>query len=269
MCRAMDDLAFYAAPGPMTELPRNVDLPSDMAGIAPAVRGLMLHRAKAVRLGIDLTDERRGEERLRSASAMIAGILDLDPAPLRQARPPERQLIINCRHVAVLACALLRRVGRPARARVGFATYLDPGRYVDHWIVERWHDGRWLRSDADPPPQSDFDPLNLPPGRFLSAAEAWRRCRSGDADPELFGVESWWGAWMIRNNVVRDLAALNRVELLPWDGWGLMDRSSRLGEGPADVLVDDVAARIEGGELTGLRRLYESDDRLRAPASLV
>jgi len=27
----MDDLAFYAAPGPMTELARNIDLPAPLA----------------------------------------------------------------------------------------------------------------------------------------------------------------------------------------------------------------------------------------------
>ena len=31
-----------------------------------------------------------------------------------------------------------------------------------------------------------------------------------------------YGYWFIAGNLVRDLAALNKVELLPWDDWGAM-----------------------------------------------
>ena len=34
----------------------------------------------------------------------------------------------------------------------------------------------------------DFDPLDQPPGKFLSAGEAWQRCRAGLADPGKFDV---------------------------------------------------------------------------------
>jgi Transglutaminase-like superfamily len=271
MWRPMDELSCYATPSPMTALADDAvlaGLPSDMAGIATTLRGLMMHRVMAPRHGVEITDARRDEEQLRSASAMVARIVELAPAHLVEPRPPERRLVVNCRHFAVLACALLRRAGLPARARVGFATYLEPGRYSDHWVVERWQDGRWVCTDPDAPVEVDFDPLDMPPGRFLTAGEAWRLCRSGAANPEHFGAEVWWGAWMIRNNVLRDLAALNRVELLPWDSWGLMDRSSRLSEGPSDALVDQVAECVAAGSPGALRRLYEGDDRLRAPEAL-
>src|SRR5262249_21126159 len=158
-------------------------VPSDVAGIAVTLRGLMMHNVEFDRRGIEVTEERRGEEQLRSASAMVARIVELDPSPWREPRPPDRRLFVNCRHFAVLPCALLRRGGVPARARVGFARYLSPPVYADHWIVERWHDGRWVSTDPDPPPQADFDPLDLPPGRFVPAGDAWQLCRAGDADP--------------------------------------------------------------------------------------
>ena len=264
----MDELAYFAAPGRMTLLPddsRLAGVPSDVAGIARTLEGLMVHRVEADRRGIEVTDERRGEEQLRSASAMVARMAELDPSPLREPRPPERRLIVNCRHFAVLGCALLRRAGVPARARVGFARYLSPPGHADHWILERWHDGRWAAADPDPPPRAGFDPLDLPPGRFVPAGDAWQLCRAGEAEPEDFGTGPWLGAWMIRNNVLRDLASLQKIEALPWDGWGLMDRQSRLGEGPADALVDEVAAVLRGGDLVALSRLYARDDRLRAP----
>jgi hypothetical protein len=113
-----------------------------------------------------------------------------------------------------------------------------------------------------------FDPYDLPAGQFLTGGEAWRWCRAGRADPTCFGISAWWGAWFVRNNVVRDLAALNKVEMLPWDSWGLMDRTSGLGQGPADQLVDDVAAVTAADDWSAARRLYAEDDRLRVPEAL-
>ena len=50
-------------------------------------------------------------------------------------------------------------------------------------------------------------------------------CRAGQANPDLFGVFDMHGMWFIRGNVVRDLAALNKVELLPWDCWASVGSS--------------------------------------------
>jgi Transglutaminase-like superfamily len=268
----VDELTYYATPGPMTGLPHGAalaGLPSDIADITATLQGLMMHKNAAPQLGVAITDERRAEEQLRSAPAIVEGILALDPVPLREQRPPERRLIVNCRHFAVLACALMRSAGRPARARAGFSTYHQSGCCGDHWIIEHWQDGRWVRSDPDLPPGFLPDPLDIPPGRFITGAAAWLLCRTGVADPERFGVEDWngaWkGAWFVRNNVLRDLAALNKVELLPWDSWGLMDRQSGLGEGSADALVDRVAEAVEAGDWTAFRRLYQQDDGLRVP----
>jgi Transglutaminase-like superfamily len=272
-----EELAFYAAPGPLTQLdgePGLAGLPADIPGVARAVQGLLLHDAWASRYGVELSGERREEVQIRTASRMLARIRELDDRPLGEPRPPERRLVGNCRTFSVLTGALLRRAGLPARARCGFADYFEAGRFVDHWVVERWNerDGRWVQLDAQLDGfqrralDLDFDPADVPADRFLSGGEAWLRCRSGAADPARFGIYEWWGAWFVRNNVVRDLAALSKVELLPWDHWGLMDRESPLGEGPADRLVDQVSALAAAGDWPGCRRLYEADDRLRGPA---
>jgi len=276
---ADERLAAYASAGPLTRLDGSPALdgcPGDLAGIVATVRGVLIARDEAARLGVGI-EGRRGEEQLRSAAEMVARVLELDPAPIRGARPPERRMIGVCRHCSVLTVALLRRAGHPARTRAGFASYIEPGRWIDHWIVERWAtdgegdgagDGRWVRVDPQPLPDRPFDPMDVPRGPYLTAAEAWRLCRSGAADPALFGVDQCWGSWFIRNSVVRDLAALNRVELLPWDAWGLMDRGSALGEGPADALVDHVAGLVVADDWPACQQLYEWDDRLRAPATL-
>src|SRR5437763_1324295 len=124
----------------------------------------------------------------------------IDPAPLAQARPPGRRLIGVCRHFTVLAVALLRLRGTPARSRCGFGTYFD-GTPVDHWVVEYWDGRAWKLGDA----QMDavqrealklpFDPLDVPRDRFMVAGEAWRRCRAGEADPSSFGIMHLRGLW--------------------------------------------------------------------------
>ncbi|MCA2211786.1 transglutaminase-like domain-containing protein [Wangella sp. NEAU-J3] len=54
----------------------------------------------------------------------------------------------TCRHFAVLACALLRHRGIPARARCGFATYFQPGKGLDHTSGDGWR----RRTGARPAP---------------------------------------------------------------------------------------------------------------------
>jgi hypothetical protein len=273
---AAAERAFYAAPGRLTSLTGTSDLPAGpqtVASVATLVHGLVLHEAFAADYGVTVPADRRAEMQLRSAADMLSRIRALDSRPLASARPPERRLIGYCRHIAVLSTALLRHAAIPARARCGFSASFEPGRWIDHWIVEHWDPAsrRWVRSDT----QFDdllerklglsFDPFDVPAGQFLTGGEAWRLCRAGRVDPAHFGIARWWGAWFVRNNVVRDLAALNKIEMLPWDSWGLMDRHSTLGHGPADDLVDQVAAATSPGAWPAARRLYASEPRLRVP----
>lgn len=46
--------------------------------------------------------------------------------------------------------------------------------------------------------------------------------RTDTADPARFGINvaDIHRLWYVAQNLIRDLAALNRVEMLPWDVWG-------------------------------------------------
>lgn len=117
-------------------------------------------------------------------------------------------MIGTCRHFAVLACALLRARGIRSRVRCGFATYFQPDLALDHWIIEYRSEpeSRWVRVDPEVLGQDVVDhPYDLPPGRFLSGAEAWTAYRNRQVDPDRFGV--WgtenFGAAEIRGNAVR------------------------------------------------------------------
>lgn len=55
------------------------------------------------------------------------------------------------------------------------------------------------------------------------------------ADPNDFGIFDMRGLWFVWGNLVRDIAALNRMELLlPWDSWGLAEGQDQ------DPTSDDV-----------------------------
>ena len=82
----------------------------------------------------------------------------------------------------------------------GFATYFEPGKYLDHWVVEHRHptEPRWVRTDAE---ILGFDfvaaPDDLVEGEFLSGGEAWTLCRERGVDPMDFGVPGYPHAWGI------------------------------------------------------------------------
>jgi hypothetical protein len=263
--------AFYSHPAAMTALPAGFaeDLPRDVAGLFGVVQGLMLHRFWGGAYGETISEARQAEAQLRSSRDMLERVRAVDPAPLREPRPPAKRLIGVCRHFSVLACALLRHNGVPARARCGFGLYFD-GTPVDHWVVEYWDDaaGAWRLGDA----QMDgvqraalklpFDPLDVPRDAFLVGGEAWRRCRAGEADPMSFGIMDLRGLWFVAGNLVRDVAALNDMEMLPWDVWGGMFQPGETST-PERLASLDAAVALSlapDDHFDQLRALYANPD---------
>jgi Transglutaminase-like superfamily len=270
-------LTHYSTPGPMTDLadvPADVfdGLPHEPRALCRTVQGLIVHEFWAHAYGFDVPVSRLDAFHARSAAEMTEHILRLNPAPLAVERAVEQRMVGNCRYFSALSCAFLRRAGIPARARCGFADYFEPGRFVDHWVTEYWDssDRRWVRIDAQLDAvqraaiSPSFNTEDQPAGPFLPAGEAWQRCRRGTADPGAFGILDMWGLWFVQNNVVRDLAALNKMELLPWDVWGPMT----VGTDPdaaALELTDSVASILTSDDTDAIRRVYEDRDDLRVP----
>lgn len=259
-------------------------LPADPRVLAEAVRALLVHREESSLFGYELPPERKhAEAETRYAADILESVRALDDAPLDRPRRPERRFSGTCRDFALLLCSALRAKGVPARVRAGFATYFVPGFHEDHWVTEYLDEARgWLLADAQlPAPEVlaafgiDFDPLDVPRDRFVVAGRAWRDCRSGAADPQTYGVEvvAVQGWWFLQAVVVRDLAALNGAEVLPWDGWGLAD--TRPGQSPGTLGADelrllDAAAALsaDGGPFAEVRRLYRQTAGLRVPSEV-
>ncbi len=260
-----EELAFYSSPGEMTQLDPIGDVaPADVAKLCAMVQGIVMHPFWTKSYGFDAPPERQEELQIRPAADILAKALELDPSPLTEVRPPDRRVLGNCRDFSTVTTALLRRHGVPARARCGFGAYFVPNLYIDHWIIEWWNGERWQRTDAqlDQVQQKalnlDFDPLDMPSGRFLDGGTAWQLYRRGEAKPDQFGVLDMFGVEFLRGNLARDLASLNKVEMLPWDGWDF--------EMSADEATLDAAAEISAAaDFEAVRELYASDARLRVP----
>jgi hypothetical protein len=110
----------------------------------------------------------------------------------------------------------------------------------------------------------------VPRNRFIIAGDAWQACRGGGADPNLYGLShtpGLLGWWFIAGNVVRDFAALNRVEMLPWDVWGMMPQPAEEISESKFALIDKVAALTLAGDAAQpkIRAIYESNEELRVP----
>ncbi len=269
-------LSYYAQPGPMTN-PQTYaawlnDLPTNLPSLVKVVQGVMVHIFWAERYGLTLSEERKQEVNLRFISKMLARLAELDDRVLTTPRDLDRKLVGNCRDHSTLLCAILRQQGVPARARCGFGAYFLPNHYEDHWVCEYWNAAqqRWVLVDA----QLDqlqchilhipFNTLDVPRDQFIVGGQAWQMIRSGGADPDRFGIMDWHGQWFVQDDLVRDLLSLNKIELLPWDSWGLM-------AGPEDVvspddliLLDRIAAlTIEpDAAFNDIQSLVTSDSRL-------
>jgi hypothetical protein len=169
---------------------------------------------------------------------------------------------------------MLRSQGVPARARCGFGRYFLPGWYEDHWVCEYWQaeESKWIMVDAQLDQYQrqvldiQFDPLDVPRDQFIVAGKAWRSCRHGESDPKKYGIFDMHGLWFIRGNLIRDIAALNKVELLPWDGWGLIDRTDDSLLSGELALLDDLASMTDNEvDFSEIRQAYESDQGLKVP----
>ena len=278
----LDPPAHYAAQSALTapgrHAPRLDALPADPAAIARIVQGLMIHEHATDFYGAALPEARRAESHIRSVEGMLDAIMALDGRPLAEARPPERRLVGTCRNFTVLMVAMLRAKGMPARARCGFGAYFSRDTFEDHWVCEYWieAESRWALAD----PQFDaiwierlgigHEVMDVPRDRFLVAGDAWTLCRKGGAAPARFGIvfSGLRGLWFVAGDLVRDLAALNRVEALPWDVWGAQPGPGWDPRADELALFDRVAAltRRPDAPWRDLAALYRDDTRLAVPA---
>lgn len=219
-------LDSYRDPGSKSGLPAlcgRDELEGDPLSLFRTVQGLVIHQGTYERSGLPLGPDQLADNDV-SAGQVLEQALRLDPGPLAIPRPLSRKVVGQCFHSAVLYCALLRRHGVPARARCGFASYLQTSKWIDHWVSERWDGELWVCEDAD------ADRLELGPDAFCPAGRAaW----SGRAHL----VRDRWGSGLAR---APGQPALGR-------GRGSQERAVHLGQVRAGRPA--VCSRCERGSL--------------------
>lgn len=282
---APETAAFYTAhsafsdPGELAD--RYADLPTDVGELARVVRDLMIHRVEGGQFDVPIAEDRmRDDAETRYMDDILRLVVGRDDAPLTRRRAFADRFVGICRDFTLLHVSLLRHAGVPARLRSGFADYFgSDGFHFDHVVTEYWDERRgWLLADtqiADPAWYSmPFDPMDVPRDRFLVAGEAWRTIRAGKADPETFGLHlpdgPMVGSWFVAGNIRLDLAALNKVETLLWDIWGVgadqdADMTAEIRE------LYDEAAEVTAGEVdfAAARALFTTHDGLRTPRTVL
>lgn len=278
-------LKFYTQPSKMTSVdrytPMVAELPQDMAELVRIIQHLLVYDVVAPDFyHFTVPADRQNEIHIRPVEKMLERILDLDDRPLSVARAVDKRLVGRCHHFMLFLVAILRAKGVPARARCGFGAYFNPPYLEDHWVCEYWNtaEARWVLVD----PQFDevwrtklkinHDILDVPRDHFLVAGEAWSQCRQGQADPAKFGIEfvNLRGLWYIAGNLVREAAALNKMEMLPWDVWGAHPHPDEALTKEQIAFFDRIAAltRDPDPSFNELRQLFEEDDRLNIPTTV-
>ena len=272
------NLDTYRAPVAMSDAGRNAalfeGLPHDVGGLAKVVQGLLLHWHISPAYGAKLNEAQLAEPHIRGVEPMLERIVAHDPKPLSDARPEAERLVTVCRHFTLLHVAMLRRQGVAARARCGFGAYFQEGMLLDHWVTEYWNEGqhRWVLVDAQLDARQrelfkiDFDPLDVPREQFLVAGQAWELCRAGKADPNAFAILDMHGLWLIASNVIRDVAALNNREMLPWDIWGAMTQNDAELDLPFIDRLAELSHRPDE-HLDALSAVYQ-DERIAVPGTV-
>jgi hypothetical protein len=93
----------------------------------------------------------------------------------------------------------------------------------------------------------DFDPLDMPRTKFVTGGQAWTRCRAKRVDPNRFGIFNMRGLDFVKGDLIRDFLALNKIEILPWDNFKLINKSFRKMNTEEKDLMDRLAT-ISSGE---------------------
>ncbi len=262
------DHSAYTDPGEYAH--EIAELPGDLRTLCQIVQGVIVHVSWADKHGFP--DKTVLDRTTRSVSERLKLVLEACPAVLSEARSPNARSPGTCRDFAIILCSILRERGIPARTRCGFATYLAPGRFEDHWICEYWKPEaqRWSVADAQLDPlhtdhlNITFDTTDVPSGAFLNAGQAWLVFRNGDAAADSFAHGEFSGDWFLRVNLVRDLHALLNREVSAWDTWrNATPESKNLDDETIDICdrIAHATADIVGVP-TGLDEIMAS---LRTP----
>lgn len=227
--------SIYSEPGPYREtLMRGGVEPNS---IARWISSFMQHPRGAESEERGFTPEQAADLELRSVAEILSIVVERNLLEGGGAQPKVGGV---CRDFAILAVSRFRELGTP------------------DWLCE-WHDGgRWKRLDLEFAAVGgvSFDTLDVPRARFLTAGEAWFRIKDEPEIASRFGVSSLGlgGEWFVAGSLLREVAALRKLELKPWDYWGLSKDLSPVSTELSDqarTTLDQLASRLRTVAIDG------------------
>jgi hypothetical protein len=192
--RTAEDAVHTRWSNPGAHKLRLAEFPATPQALPDALEGLVIHVFVARSRGFQIPAGVEGDRYLRRTERLLDTALERDGRALIEPRDVPNRLFGNCHDFALLAVSRLRESSVPARLRVGFATYLAPGHWEDHWVCQHWTGTQWATLDAQLGPKSrsglgiSFDVSDLSDREWRSAASTWRAVRAGEVDPRLCGV---------------------------------------------------------------------------------
>ncbi len=160
---------------------------------------------------------------LPTVAAMLAELYRRDNRGFVADRTPENKLVVTCRFVAILMASILKTKGIPARVRSGNADYFDLGKLgkvsTDHWINQYWNATQkcWVTIDVDGSLSlnAEFDPYDIPEGKFDFPAKAWLDIRNKKVDENHFvNASGDKGAMVVAWSLFYDFHSLMNDEII-------------------------------------------------------
>jgi hypothetical protein len=265
------------------------DLPRDVREIGLLVRKNIIHRSTLaqgnagtnadMRFG-DMTQvpwwRQPEDDILPTTGAMLTELYRRDERGFITDRAEGNKLVLTCRFVSILMASILKSKGIPARVRSGNASYFAPhpeyGKVSwDHWINQYWSDEQqqWVTIDVDGSLSlaDDFDPYDIPDGKFDFPGKAWLDIRSGKVDPDYFYnaggergavVVAWslfydFHSLMNQEDIYMHIPKLVRYQEFP----KLTEEQLKEIDGLAELMTDP------DGNFDKLKELYETKREYR------
>ena len=209
------DFSMYTYPGLYLEKLKN-ELPDEVREIGFLVRKNFIHRSTLsygnfgtnadLKFG-DMTEvpwwRQAEDDNFVTSGAMLTELYRRDTRGFVLDREVKNKLVLTCRYVAIMMASILKAKGIPVRVRSGFAPYFDNGELgavsTDHWIDEYWNkkENRWVTIDADGSLSlnDNFDPYDIPKGKFDFPADVWLSIRDKKISPwKFYNAKPEWGA---------------------------------------------------------------------------
>lgn len=268
------------------------DLPDDIREIGLLVRKTTLHRTtlEAGNIGTN-ADLRFGDmtkvswwkqpedDILVTAAAMLAEIYHRDEKGFTLDRTPDNKIIVTCRFDAILMASILKSKGIPTRCRSGHASYFygdnQDGKRIswDHWLNEYWSEkeNRWITIDADGSLSlaENFDPYDVPAGKFDFPANSWINIRAGKDNPDRFhNAGGFEGSIVVLWALFQDFHSIMNDEILYTYGpaclYGNPQKFNSLTESELKR-VDDLARLMQDPDknFDALKKVWETEKDFR------